>query len=71
MFACRDGSACTTLKKVPGPSGQLVDKWETFYLRQETEKEFYLRNKQVTKADLKTCSKNYPLPRLNRHKAGW
>ena len=46
----RDGSACTTLKRVPGPSGKLVDEWMEFYLKKETEKEFYLRNKQVKTA---------------------
>ena len=44
----RDGSACTTLKRVPGSNGKLIDKWVEFYIKQETEKEFYLRNKQVT-----------------------
>ena len=50
----RDGSACTTLKRVPGPSGKLVDEWMEFYLKKETEKEFYLRNKQV-KTDIHTA----------------
>ena len=45
----RDGSACTTLRRVPGPSGKFVDEWMEFYFKKETEKEFYLRNRQVKK----------------------
>ena len=45
----RDGSACTTLKKVPGPNGKMVDKWIKFYVKSEGENEFYLRNRQVYK----------------------
>ena len=52
----RDGSACTTLKRVPGSNGQLVDKWVEFYIMQETEKEFYLRNRQVLQRCVETGS---------------
>lgn len=43
----RDGSACTTLKRVPGQDGKTVDEWMEFYIKSEEENEFYLRNKQV------------------------
>lgn len=53
----RDGSACTTLRRVPGASGKLVDEWMEFYFKKDTEKEFYLRNGQV-KIFASICSDN-------------
>ena len=48
LVHCRDLSACTTLKRVPGAAeGELVDQWIDLYHLAPNEEEFPLRNKQV------------------------
>jgi len=50
-FPSRDRSACVTLQRVPKPAGQeaeLEDHWLKFYHIADEDKEFPLRNRQVS-----------------------
>ena len=49
--SCRDRSASLSMRRVPvpgGAEGQYQDDWIEFYHLPETEKEFPLRNQQVS-----------------------